>query len=116
MYTTDEIKKEARKSQLKGCAISFVLELLLLGFILGFVVPAMSDSYKPNGDIFFYYFQFLCFFVAIVLIGCLPSIVYKNKKKQLEEENRNEELEQRERYYKKMEDFMNKQEKDVRET
>ena len=103
MYTLEEIKKESNAYKWKYWRWCFFVSLILAAFIFFILLPVMIDSYKPHGDNFFFYFQFLMIFIVIILIWSLPGMAYNYKKKQLEEENAAEEREQREEYYKRME-------------
>ena len=108
MYTLEEIEQEAKACKMKYWRWCFVISLLLVAFFIFLLLPALTDSYSPNGDNFFVYFTVLSVIVSIILIMSLPSRAYNFKKKQLEEENEQEENEKREDHYKRMEELLEK--------
>ena len=108
MYTLEEIEEEAKATKWKVWRWSVLAGLALLALFILVLLPAMVDSYNPYGNNFFYYFEMICMLIATIGIFSLPEIAYKRKKKQMTDENAEEERIQREEHYRKLEELVEK--------
>lgn len=104
MYTVEEIKQKARKTQLKTIPWVIILEIVLF-ILFDFNTTMEFSHYNEYNSHTFYYIMLVFVFIGAILIMFLPIAVYNNKRKQLEKENEEERI-RRDEYYRNMEEML----------
>lgn len=112
MYTLEEIKQEAKSAQFKAIPWMLLMDVLALGCFY-FCTKMEFAHYNPYNQHIVYYIIVCMLFLFIIIAGCLPHIAYSKKKKQLEEENAEEDRKRHEEHLKHIEELLNNRNSNV---